>query len=247
MTSGSTFPAHDGQPVDVLVLAVHPDDAELGCWGTMLRQTDAGRRVAVVDATRGEAGSRGTPENRADEAARATSLLGLCARENLGLPDTGVAVTEDAVRAVVRALRRFRPRVLLTHAKPDVHPDHVAVADLVTRAFFLSGLTRFDAEHGLAPHRPRLVARFLGNDAVPAGFCVDITAVRERKRSVIACFASQIPGPGEERTHFVRALDPIERVEARDRWFGMQSGVAAAEPFALDGPASLDELAFLIP
>jgi bacillithiol biosynthesis deacetylase BshB1 len=247
VTGAATFPAHDGRPVDVLVLAAHPDDAELGCAGTILRQTDAGRRVAVVDATRGEAGSRGTPETRAAEAARATTLLGLCARENLGLPDTGIAVTDDAVARVVRALRRYRPRVLLTHAKPDVHPDHVAVADLVTRAYFLAGLARFDSDSRLEPHRPRLVARFLGNDAVPAGFCVDITALQERKRDVVACFASQIPTMSEERAHFVRGLDPMERVEARDRWFGMQSGVAAAEPFALDGPASLDELAFLIP
>jgi bacillithiol biosynthesis deacetylase BshB1 len=247
VTGAAVFPAHDDQPVDVLVLAAHPDDAELGCGGTILRQIDAGRRVAVVDATRGEAGSRGTVETRAEEAARATSLLGLCARENLGLPDSAIAVTDEAVTAVVRVLRRFRPRVLLTHAKPDVHPDHVAVADLATRAFFLSGLARFDADAGLRPHRPRLVARFLGNDAVPAGFCVDITAVQDRKRDVIACYASQIPAAHEERGHFVRALDPMERVEARDRWFGMQSGVATAEPFALDGPASLDELAFLIP
>lgn len=247
MTSAADLQAHDGQPVDVLVLAAHPDDAELGCGGTILRQTDAGRRVAVVDATRGEAGSRGTAETRAAEAAKATSLLGLCARENLRLPDSAVAVTDEAITTVVRVLRKYRPRILLTHAKPDVHPDHVAVADLATRAFFLSGLARFDADAGLPPHRPRLVARFLGNDAVPAAFCVDVTGVQDRKRDVIACFASQIPAAHEERGHYVRALDPVERVEARDRWFGMQSGVAAAEPFALDGPASLDELAFLIP
>jgi bacillithiol biosynthesis deacetylase BshB1 len=247
VTRAVAFPAHDGQPVDVLVFAAHPDDAELGCAGTILRQTDAGRRVAVVDATRGEAGSRGTPETRAAEAAEATALLGLCARENLGLPDTAIAVTDSSVCAVVRMLRRYRPRVLLTHAKPDVHPDHVSVADLVTKAYFLAGLRHFDASSGLDPHRPRLVARFLGNDAVPAGFCVDISALQDRKREIVSCFASQIPATSEDRAHFVRGLDPIQRVEARDRWFGMQSGVVAAEPFALDGPASLDELAFLIP
>jgi bacillithiol biosynthesis deacetylase BshB1 len=235
----------DAQPVDVLVLAAHPDDAEIGCGGTILRLTAAGRRVAVVDATRGEAATRGSPELRAAEADAASALLGLCARENLGLPDGRIEAGEAATAQVVEVLRRLRPRLLLAHLPTDVHPDHVAVAELARRAFFLAGLAKVRPEAG-PPHRPRLLLRFFGNDAREPGFCVDVSAFAERKRAAVACYASQIPATAAERAHFVRGLDPIQRFEARDRWFGAQCGVAAAEPFVVDGPASLDELAFLL-
>lgn len=240
-----TAAAHDRKPVDVMVLAAHPDDAEIGCGGTILRLTAAGRRVAVVDATRGEAATRGTPETRADEARAATAVLGLCARENLGLPDGALTVDDRSRRVVIEAVRRLRPRILLAPLAVDVHPDHVAVAELAGRAFFLAGLRKVMPEAG-APHRPRLLARYFGNDAETPTFCIDVSEVAERKRDAVACYASQIPDDDAGRAHFVRALDPIRRFEARDRWFGAQCGVAAAEPFLVDGPASLDEITFLL-
>lgn len=230
---------------DVLVLAAHPDDAEIGCGGTILRLTGAGRRVAIVDATRGEAATRGTPRTRAEEARAASAVLGLSARENLGLPDGAVAVDDASVRAVVEPIRRLRPRVLLAHLPVDVHPDHVAVAELARRAYFHSGLRNFAPDAG-PPHRPRLLVRYFGNDAQPPSFCVDVSSVFDRKRDAVACYRSQIPDDEEGRAHFVRRLDPVERFEARDRWFGAQCGCVAAEPFVVEGPTSLDDLAFLL-
>ena len=234
-----------GEAVDLMVLAAHPDDAEIGCGGTILRATDAGLRVAVVDATRGEMATRGTPELRAAEAAAATALLGLCERLNLGLPDGAVCDDGSSARAVVAAIRRLRPRVLLAPLEVDVHPDHVAVARLAGRAFFHAGLRNFAAEVG-APHRPRLLLRYFGNDAVAPTVCIDVSSVAARKRAAVACYGSQLPADEASRAHFVRRLDPIERVAARDRWFGSQCGCDAAEPFVADGPTSLDELAFLL-
>lgn len=231
--------------VDVMVLAAHPDDAEIGCGGTILRLTSAGRRVAIVDATRGEVATRGTPQTREIEARAASAVLGLHARHNLGLRDGALFADEASTIVVVEMIRRLRPRILLAHLAVDVHPDHVAVAELARRAFFHAGLRNVAPDAG-EPHRPRLLVRYFGNDTAPPTFCVDVSEWLERKREAVRCYASQLPADEAGRAHLVRRLDPVERFMARDRWFGAQCGCAAAEPFVVDGPASLDEIAFLL-
>ena len=228
--------------VDVLVLATHPDDAEIGCAGTILDLVDAGRTVAVVDMSRGELGTRGTPEQRAVESAAATRLLGLAVRENLGLPDTAVQDDDATLGAVVRVLRRYRPRLLLAPMTSDAHPDHEATGRVARRAFFHAGLRKARPELG-PPHRPRLMLCYFANDFAAADVCVDISRYIERKREVVRCYASQLGG---DRSHQLRGLDPLERCEARDRYFGSISGCAAAEPFTVDGPLPLAGLANLL-
>jgi len=227
------------RPCDALFLGPHPDDVEIAAAGTMLRLGAAGHRVAIVDATRGEKGSRGTPADRDREAAAAAQALGV-ERHCLGLPDTQVQVDEASVRALVALLRSGTPRLLFAPVDRDVHPDHVAVAQLAARAFFLAGLRNYAPDLG-APHRPRLFARYAGNVPVEPSFVVDVSDLVERKAAVVRCYASQLAPP--DRSHLVQALDVLERAQVRDRFYGARVGCAAAEPFVLDGPVPLRDLA----
>ena len=124
--------------LDVLVLAAHPDDAELACGGTLAKLTNEGHRVGLVDLTRGDLGTRGTPAIRAEEATAAAEVLGLSLRENLGFRDGFFRHDEDHLREVIRSVRRHRPRIVLTNAPEDRHPDHGRAAALVREAAWLA-------------------------------------------------------------------------------------------------------------
>jgi bacillithiol biosynthesis deacetylase BshB1 len=221
------------KPADVLLLGPHPDDVEIAASGTILRFLASGRRVSIVDATRGERGSRGTVEDRDAEAAAASRLLGLHERHNLGLPDTEVAVDEPATRALVAALRSARPTLVFAPVAMDQHPDHVAAARLAERATFLAGLAKYAPDLG-APFRPRLLVRYPGNQPVEPTFVVDISDLQDKKAEVLRCYASQMAPP--DRQHLLQRLDLLERSQVRDRFHGARVGLAAAEPFCLDGP-----------
>lgn len=220
-----------------LFLGPHPDDVEIAAGGTILRLCAAGRRVVVVDVTGGEMGSRGTPEQRAREAAAAAAAMGVVDRRNLGLQDTRVSVDEGAVLALVGMLRAARPELLFAPIERDVHPDHSAVAQLAARAHFFSGLVRFAPDLG-APFRPRLLVRYPGNVPVEPSFVVDISAHAEQKAKVIGCYRSQLVAK-DDGSHMVQGLDLVERARVRDRFYGARIGAPAAEPFVLDGPLPL--------
>lgn len=176
---------------DLLALFAHPDDAELLAGGTLIKAADQGHRVAIVDLTRGELGTKGTPEIRAREAAEAAAIIGAVARENLGLPDGHLAATDAMRVAVVEAIRRFRPRTVLTHYTVGRHPDHRLAAELVRDACFLGGLANYPAQG--ERHRPTklLHAMSYREDAVRPAFVVDTSAQFERKLEAMRCFASQ--------------------------------------------------------
>ncbi len=235
------------QPCSALFLGPHPDDVEIAAGGTVLRLIAAGKSVAIVDVTRGEMGSRGSAGERAREAAAAAAALGVQQRHNLELPDTGVAVDDASIRAVVAVLRQTTPQLLFAPHEHDVHPDHTAVARIAARAWFLAGLVRFAPDLG-APHRPRLFARYPGNLPVEPTFVVDIADVVARKAEVIRCYASQLAmGAGAaQRSHLVQGLDVLERAETRDRFYGARVGSRAAEPFVLDGPLPIRDLGSLL-
>lgn len=228
---------------DVLALGPHPDDIEIAAAGTLLLLRQAGKRVALVDCTRGEKGSRGTVADRDAEAAAAAKLLGAVCRHNLGLPDTGVRVDDAATDALVAALRTIKPGLCLAPHADDVHPDHTAVAELATRACFLAGLRHYQPQLG-APHRPRILLRYPGNRPVPPTLVVDITAVAAAKEQVVRCYRSQL-NPSD-RGHLTLGLDVWERADVRDRFHGASIGVRAGEPFVHDGPLPFrDALALL--
>jgi bacillithiol biosynthesis deacetylase BshB1 len=231
---------------DLAAICAHPDDAELVMGGTILRAVAAGRRVAMVDLTRGESGSRGTPETRAAEAAEAARILGAAHRESLALPDAGLQVIPEQKDVLVAALRRLRPRVVLLQHWKQRHPDHAAASRIVYDAAFLAGLRNYRPDLGAAFRPAKLVYAATmteANDIRPS-FVVDVTAVWETKLSAIAAFASQFTRvPGETG---VLPLDRFrEAVELAARRHGQQIGVRYGEGFVTREPLAVEDVASL--
>ena len=239
----SASPRPDQLPAcDVLAFGPHPDDIEIACAGTLLALRATGRSLVLVDLTRGEMGSRGTAQDRAAEAA-AAAALGVLARCNLGLPDTGLTVDAASTDLLVAALRATRARLVFAPHPLDVHPDHTAAALLVGRAAYLGGLRNYRPDLG-APHRPRMVLRYPGNRPVEPTLVVDISAVVAKKAAVVGCYRSQLAPP--DKTHLVQGLDLLERAQVRDRAYGAQIAVHAGEGFCHDGPMPVRDLGWLL-
>jgi bacillithiol biosynthesis deacetylase BshB1 len=232
---------------DVLAIGAHPDDVELAMGGLLLRLRDAGKSVAILDLTRGEAGTRGTPEIRAKEAAAAAALLGAAERTTLDLGDGRLEPGLEVRRAIVDAIRRVRPSLVLASHPADLHPDHAAAGEAVRSVRYCCGMAKWHpGSH--PPHRPAgfLFAMHHPMDAPPS-LVVDVTAVFERKMALVRCFASQLHDPAskEPRTK-ISSEDFLPGWEARHRWFGDRIGVRHGEPWYAEGPvAILDPLALL--
>ena len=210
--------------IDVLAFGPHPDDVELFCGGTMLRLAELGHATAVVDLTRGERASHGTPEERARETEEASAVLGLRWRENLGLPDTGIdAGSEEQLVAVVECLRRRRPELLLVPWIEERHPDHAAAGALVARAAFYAGVRNWAP--GTERFAPRQLLYYPMRHRMPPTFIVDTSSVAERKAQAVACYRSQL---GQDGTLIGSRL-AWPAIEARDRYHGSLIGVAFGE------------------
>jgi bacillithiol biosynthesis deacetylase BshB1 len=177
--------------VDILAIGAHPDDMELICGGTLVRANMLGRSTGILDLAAGEMASRGTPDLRAKESARAAKVMGVSVRENLGFPDGGIQNTPDTRAKVAVVIRRLKPKIVITHSQHGRHPDHPTVAQLVRDACFVAGLKKIAPE--FAPHRPMKVIHALSfrEDNLKPTFVVDITESFERKLEAIGCYASQ--------------------------------------------------------
>lgn len=177
--------------VDLLAIAAHRDDVELTCAGTLIKAARQGHRTAVIDLTAGEMGTAGDAQSRAEEAERAAKVMQLSARENLGLPDAGIVNTPATRETVARAIRRFRPAIVIAPARQGRHPDHRVTAELVRDACFVAGLAKVAPE--VPKHRPRKVLHCISyrQDFEKPTFVVDISDEFEQKLEAIRCFASQ--------------------------------------------------------
>lgn len=218
--------------LDVLAIFAHPDDAELLCGGSLAVSVDRGERVGIVDLTRGEMGSRGTPELRALEAEAAARILGVHHREQASLPDGRLEDSHEARRQLAGILRRLRPRIVITHWEASRHPDHRAASGLVTAAAFLAGLKNFPCEG--EPFRPFKVVYATGfrEDAPPPSFVVDITQTLERKLQALASFTSQFEGASGAGEVFPAGVTPLlEQVRAHAAVEGSRIRCGAGEPF----------------
>jgi len=234
------------EPLDVLAVMAHPDDAELACGGALIRCADAGQRTGVLDLTRGEMGSRGTPEIRAREAEAAADVLGLAVRRNAHLPDAALQNSLEARRRVASLIRELRPRVVVTHWRNGRHPDHRVAAELAWDACFLAGLVNFDAEG--ERHRPfKFVhATAFREDAEPPTFVVDVTDQIDRKIRAIEAYASQFEGSasaGEIHGDGKRPL--VEQVRAMMARDGSLIRVPYGEPFRTRETMAWDTLGSL--
>ena len=180
--------------VDLLAIAAHRDDCELTCGGTLARAVQQGHRVGILDLTRGEMGTRGSAELRAEEAMRAAEVLGITHRENRGLPDAGIVNDPSTRELLARAIRRFRPRVVIAPALEGRHPDHRVSAQLIRDACFISGLAKVAPD--VPKHRPLKILHTLAyrQDFVRPAFVVDVSDVFELKLEAIRCYQSQFEG-----------------------------------------------------
>ena len=218
--------------LDALAVFSHPDDAELTMAGTLLKLKSQGYRTGVLDMTRGEMGTRGTPDGRAEEAREAARIMRLDARLNLEQPDGHVWLTEAARTAMVRVIRARKPKVLFTAHWDDPHPDHAATARIVRDAARLASMRRYDEDAGQAAVRMPMLAHAVFSRRVVPSFIVDISEFVEEKRQAIRAHASQFYRPDvDEPETRISEKGFLEQLEYRMRYYGSLIGAAAGEAF----------------
>lgn len=217
--------------VDVLAIAAHRDDVELTCGGTLVKAARQGHRIAIVDMTQGEMGTRGSAELRAQEASRAAEILGVTARVNLGLPDAGILNTPETRAKLVRFIRRFQPRVVIAPSITGKHPDHRVAAELVTDACFLSGLQKIEPD--LPRHRPFKVIHSLTyrEDHLKPTFVVDISDEFERKLEAVRAYASQFDGVTQAGEAFPNGEPLYDLIRHQAAHYGSLIRVRYGEPY----------------
>jgi N-acetylglucosamine malate deacetylase 1 len=266
MTHATTVSPSDFQPdiqyrsssdshasFDALWIAAHPDDAELTSGGTIATMIREGKRIGIVDCTRGELGSRGTPDIRRDEAISASKILGIAERWNLGIPDGDVRIEQEYLVRVVMALRYFRPHILLFPPSFDRHIDHEDVHRLVRKAHFASGLrnirTEFEGKEQ-EPFRPARMFAYMQTYTIPADVYVDTSTTFDNKIAAMRAFATQfytgIDHRADEPQTFISRPEFVEFIEARARYFGERIGVKYAEAYQSIEPLGLSSLSLLL-
>ena len=221
--------------LDILVFAVHPDDAELGCSGTILKHIADGKKVGIVDFTRGELGTRGSAEIRDEEAAASAKILGLHARENLSMKDGFFQNNEEHQLQLIKMVRKYQPEIILTNALHDRHPDHGRAGDLANDAIFLSGLRRIETQlDGIAQTewRPRLVLQYIQDRYIKPDIIVDISEHMDTKIESIKAFKTQFDSPNtDEPQTYISTPAFLESVIGRAREFGKDIGAKYGEGF----------------
>jgi bacillithiol biosynthesis deacetylase BshB1 len=228
---------------DILAIAAHRDDVEQTCGGTLLRMAARGLRTAILDLTRGEAGTRGTAEDRAGEADEAARLLCVGWRQAIDLPDGAIENTFENRLKIVRVLRELRPRVVILPYWQARHPDHAIVAPLGCEACFLSGLSKIEPE--TKPHRPfKIVYASLYADVRPS-FIVDITNFIDQRHLSLMAYRSQYANQAAGSALFVPEEEIRERTFAEARHYGLLAGVKYGEPYVLKEVGLVDDLTLI--
>lgn len=232
--------------LDILVIAVHPDDAELCCSGTILKHIALGKKVGIVDLTRGELGTRGTAETRDEEAAESAKILGLHVRENLRMRDGFFQNDEFHRLEVIKAIRKYQPEIILSNALEDRHPDHGRAGDLVHDSVFLSGLPKIETSiDGVKQeaHRPRLLLQYIQDRYLKPDIIVDISDHMDKKIESIKAFKTQFYNPDVDGLQtYISSPEFFESVIGRSREFGKSIGTAFGEGFTSRKLLGVDSL-----
>ena len=222
--------------LDLLAISAHPDDVELGCAGTILATLQSGKTVGILDLTKGELGTRGTPEIRKQEADAAAAILGVSVRDNAEIPDGFFQNTREHQMAIVPFIRKYQPEIVLANAIDDRHPDHGRGAKLIYDACFLAGLRQiatFD-ENGepQSAWRPKYIYHFIQDRYIKPDFVVDITPYWPKKEEAIRAFRSQLYDPtSPEPNSYISSPEFLEFIEARAKEYGHAIGVKYGEGF----------------
>ncbi|HYR74548.1 MAG TPA: bacillithiol biosynthesis deacetylase BshB1 [Pyrinomonadaceae bacterium] len=228
--------------LDVLAVFSHPDDAELTMGGTLLKLKSLGYRTGVLDMTRGEMGTRGTPEIRAKESLDAAGILGLDGRLNLEQPDGHIALDDESRTAMVRVLRQCRPKVVFTSHWDDPHPDHAVTTRVVREAARLATMRRYDEAASLDAIKMPAIAHAVYSRLIVPSFIVDVSEFAEGKMKAIRAHASQFYS-AESNEPPTRISDPafLHQMEWRMRYYGSLIGVAAGEAFYVREALNVDD------
>ncbi len=221
--------------LDLLVFGAHPDDVELSCSGTLLVEKMKGKKVGIVDLTRGELGTRGTPEIRMKEAKDAAAIMHIDVRDNLEMADGFFKNEEEHQRKIITSLRKYQPEIVLCNAPADRHPDHGRAAELVYTAAFLSGLTKIETQEDSSLQkawRPKYVFNYIQDRYFHPDFVIDITDVFDKKIEAIKAYKTQFfNSESKEPETYISSPEFLESIIYRSKMFGKLIGVKYAEGF----------------
>ena len=224
--------------LDILALGVHPDDIELSCGGTLLSQIDRGKKVGILDLTKGELGTRGTAETRLQEAEKAADMMGVLIRKNIGLPDCFFENNKSSILKIIKVIRCHRPEIILANALSDRHPDHGRAAKLTHDACFYAGLrkieTFLDGELQSA-WRPKAIYHYIQDEYVKPDIVVDISSFIDRKFEIIKAYKSQFYDPDStEPITPISGPNFLEVLRGKNAAFARPAGFDYAEAFSVN-------------
>ncbi len=230
--------------LDVLVFAAHPDDAELSMGGTISRLTGKGIKVGVIDLSKGELGTRGSIDSRKSEAAKASEILKITHRENLGFKDGSLKQNDEYLKKIISRIRKHQPKIIFAPYFNDRHPDHIGTSKLVKDAFFFSGLAKIDTEENdriQAPYRPAKLYYYMQTYEFKPSFIVDISAAFDAKMNAISAYETQFHNPeSREPETFISQPNFIKFIEARAKYFGFKIGKDYGEAFFCEEEIEFD-------
>ncbi len=238
--------------LDILAFGAHPDDVELGAGGTIAKEVTRGKKIGIVDLTRGELGTRGTAELRDEEAKKAATILKVSVRENLGFADGFFVNDKKHQLEIIKRIRKYRPEIVLCNAVDDRHIDHGKGAQLVSDACFLSGLVKIPTFEGgtdvpQAPWRPKVVYHYIQWKSLEPDFVVDVSGFIEKKTEAILAYSSQFFDPSSKEPETpISSKNFIDSVNYRARDLGRLIGKEYAEGFTVERLVAVDSLEDLI-
>jgi bacillithiol biosynthesis deacetylase BshB1 len=223
--------------IDILAIGVHPDDVELSCTGTILKHIALGKKVAILDLTLGELGTRGNAELRTKEAMASAKIQGVAFRKQLQLKDGFFENNEASQRAIIEVIRECQPEIVLCNAISDRHPDHGRSAQLTADACFYSGLSKIETtQNGIKQNcwRPKAVYHYIQDQYIKPDFVIDVTEFRDKKHEAIRAFASQFYDPNSKEPETpISGKEFLDYVDAKMMICGRAIGVKYAEGFTV--------------
>jgi bacillithiol biosynthesis deacetylase BshB1 len=232
--------------VDILAIGAHPDDVELSAGGTILKSIDQGKKVAIIDLTEGELGSRGTVRTRYQEAANAAKILGVEHRENTRLADGFFTEDRASLLRLIAQIRHYQPEVVLANAKTDRHPDHGRGSEFISRACFLAGLLKIETSRegqSQKAWRPKAVYHYIQDRYVKPDFVVDVSNYKEQKMKAILAYETQFYKNGMKGPQTpISGMDFLAFLEGRMRQIGRDIGAEFGEGFNVERPIGVDDL-----
>jgi N-acetylglucosamine malate deacetylase 1 len=235
--------------LDSLVFAAHPDDAELSMGGTIAKMTLNNFKVGIIDFTKGELGTRGTPEIRKEEARKAGDILRISVRENLSIPDGIVSDNQENLMKVITIIRKYKPKIIFAPYFNDRHPDHIDVSKLVKRAMFQTGLNKvetFDNGTAQTSFRPAHLYYYMQTYTFEPSFIIDISDSYETKMKAVRAYESQFFDPkSKEPETFISKPNFVSYIESRAHFYGFQIRKNYGEPFYCEEDIELDLLSLL--